>query len=590
MPEPSPSAAINRIWVNTLVLVVEDSATQAAQLQFRLEQHGFIVQVAGNGREALNMMQRQRPTLVITDIVMPEMDGYELCRTIKANPEYQEIPVIVVTSLSGWEDITRSLECGADNFLRKPYDLDTLVARIDYILLNLELRKESKVRTGLEIVLGGKRLYVNSEREQILDLLVSTYDEVMHMNSALQSQQLEVAHANQILRGLYQISQRLTKADTARTVCIGALHDISTLPGNRHGWVLLRDSRSNVLDLVDHAPDTHAPACLDDAACICRRMLESSTESTHAQLLHCHCQTMQGDENTCMLIVTPMAIADRMVGVMAVAPYQPVDKDDLDILSAVGQQMAVALERVELLESLNQRATQLEAANQELESFSYSVSHDLRTPLRAIDGFSRMLTRHLGTQLDHEGERLLAVIRDSCHKMDTLINALLEFSHLGRARISEAAMNMEAMVDELVRELCPDPLALGLTLRVAPLPSAPGDRVLIRQVWANLISNAIKYSAGRAERIVEISGRTDGARHIYTVKDNGAGFDMKYYDRLFGVFQRLHDDSEYAGCGIGLANVKRIVTRHGGEVWAEAVIDKGASFHFSLPAAKENQE
>jgi CheY-like chemotaxis protein len=157
------------------ILVVEDSPTQAEQLRFLLEEQRYAVRVATNGKEALEAVRQRRPTLVITDIVMPVMDGYALCRAIKSDPELKDIPVVIVTALTGLQDIARSLECGADAFIRKPYDPKTLLSRIDYILLNLELRKSKKVQMGMEVYLGGRKHFITSERGQILDLLISTY-------------------------------------------------------------------------------------------------------------------------------------------------------------------------------------------------------------------------------------------------------------------------------------------------------------------------------------------------------------------------------------------------------------------------------
>ncbi|MHB8769859.1 MAG: sensor histidine kinase [Syntrophales bacterium] len=243
-------------------------------------------------------------------------------------------------------------------------------------------------------------------------------------------------------------------------------------------------------------------------------------------------------------------------------------------------------DRKRMEEELRQKSNRMEAANHELEAFAYSVSHDLRAPLRAIDGFSRMLARSAGEQLDEEGRRKLRTIRDNVRKMEQLIEDLLAFSRFGRAAMSPALLDMGKLADlvwEELRDLTPE---RRIELHRAELPAVYGDRTLVRQVFVNLLSNAIKFTKDRDIAVVEIGGcRQEGENH-YFVKDNGTGFDMRYADKLFTVFQRLHSDAEFEGTGVGLAIVQRIIHRHGGRVWAEAEVDRGATFHFSLPAGK----
>lgn len=247
------------------------------------------------------------------------------------------------------------------------------------------------------------------------------------------------------------------------------------------------------------------------------------------------------------------------------------------------QQLNAGLER-----SVAERTAQLEVSVKELEGFTYTVSHDLRAPLRAIDGFSRLLIRDFADKLDEEGMRRLGVIRDNSHKMSMLIEDLLAFSRLGREALSTAAIDMNGLVSEVVDEFRQNgealpPLALG------NLPPARGDAALIKQVWVNLLGNAAKFSGQRAQPVIEVSGRAEGGEAIYMVKDNGAGFDMRFYDKLFGIFQRLHGMAEFAGTGVGLAIVQRIITRHGGRVWAEGKVGAGATFYFSLPQGAQNE-
>jgi len=234
-----------------------------------------------------------------------------------------------------------------------------------------------------------------------------------------------------------------------------------------------------------------------------------------------------------------------------------------------------------------ERTLQLSETNKELESFSYSVSHDLRSPLRAIDGFTRILVEDHSSSLNEEGRRVCGVIRENTAKMGRLIEELLAFSRLGHAAMNLAPLDMAGLVQEVFGEVLPVPEDGRIEVRVGPLPPAMGDRILVHQVWLNLVGNAVKFSSKRERAVVEVDGVREGTENAYRIRDNGAGFDMNYVDKLFRVFQRLHGEREFQGSGIGLAIVQRIVHRHGGRVWAEGEPDKGATFHFTLPGVKD---
>ena len=238
--------------------------------------------------------------------------------------------------------------------------------------------------------------------------------------------------------------------------------------------------------------------------------------------------------------------------------------------------------------ALSERTAQLEVANDELEAFSYSVSHDLRAPLRHVDGFGGMLETHAGAALDDKGRRLLTTIREASRKMGQLIDDLLAFSRMGRAPISAANVNSDEMVASIIRDGRYDADGRAIVWEISPLPAVHADSAILRQVWSNLIENAVKYSRGVSPARITISCQVVGGdrpENIFCVRDNGAGFDPTYVKKLFGVFQRLHTAAEFEGTGIGLANVRRIVTRHGGRTWAEGEVGKGAAFFFTLPRA-----
>jgi PAS domain S-box-containing protein len=235
---------------------------------------------------------------------------------------------------------------------------------------------------------------------------------------------------------------------------------------------------------------------------------------------------------------------------------------------------------------LLQRGNRLEEVNRELEAFSYSVSHDLRAPLRAIDGFSRMVVEDYGDKLDEEGRRKLLVIQSEAKRMSSLIDDLLAFSRMSRQEIQTSRIDMHALAKEVFDELSQRVPARKLQFLLHPLSEACATPNMIRQVWVNLIGNAIKFTQRQAVAEIEI-GELPGedGLPVYFVKDNGVGFDMRYADKLFGVFQRLHGDKDFDGTGVGLAFVQRIIHRHGGKIWADAKLGGGATFFFTLPAS-----
>lgn len=404
------------------ILIVEDSPTQAQRLEHILSRRGFEITVANNGVEAVKAIERQKPTLILSDVVMPEMDGYELCRRVKSDPNCCDIPVILVTTLSDPGDVIRGLECRADNFILKPYDEKYLVSRVQFVLLNREIRSTENAAMGVEIFFNGNRHFITADRLQILNLLLSTYEAAIQRNRELKNAQEEL------------------------------------------------------------------------------------------RLVNCR----------------------------------------------------------------------LEAANAELESFSYSVSHDLRAPLRHINGFVGLLEKIMEGQLPEKAKGYLKNISNSTVQMGELIDDLLAFSRMGRAEMIKTPIRIENIVRDSISSLG-IPSERKINWFISPLPQVEGDPSLVRLAVVNLLGNAVKYTRGRDLAIIEVgfAGEEDGQAIIF-VRDNGAGFDMRYADKLFGVFQRLHRAEEFEGTGIGLATVRRIIDRHGGRTWAEGEVNRGATFFFTL--------
>jgi len=409
------------------ILIAEDSPTQAQRLQVTLEQHGYRVTHAVNGREAFEAARQRRPTLIISDVVMPEMDGYELCRRVKSDAGLADIPIILVTTLSDPQDVIRGLECRADNFILKPYDERYLLSRVQFVLLNREVYQADRAGMGVEVFFNGRKHFITADRLQILNLLLSTYEAAIERNRELNRTQDELRQLN----------------------------------------------------------------------------------------------------------------------------------------------------------------AKLEMTNKELEAFSYSVSHDLRAPLRHISGFIGLLGISAAGKLDARQQGQIAAIADSAKKMGRLIDDLLDFSRMGRAEMRHTAVDLNAVLREAIRCLGPETQGRKISWKTEVLPPAQADPAMMHQVFANLLSNAVKYTRTREAAEITVGARDTPPDIVLFVRDNGVGFDMRYADKLFGVFQRLHRADEFEGTGIGLANVRRIVARHGGRTWAEGKEGEGATFYFSLPKSQE---
>lgn len=241
------------------------------------------------------------------------------------------------------------------------------------------------------------------------------------------------------------------------------------------------------------------------------------------------------------------------------------------------------LENARLEREVRERTVALESANHELEAFSYSVSHDLRAPLRHITGFAQILHQSVGASISEEDRHVLERILTSADRMSRLIADLLAFSRTSRAELHRGRVNLQELVESVVAEIQPETAGRNIIWKQGALPEVMADSSLLRQVVSNLLMNAVKYSRPRDPAEIEIGCLPDAKETVIFVRDNGVGFDMSFADRLFGVFQRLHSDQEFEGTGVGLANVRRIIARHGGRTWAESRPGEGATFYFSLP-------
>lgn len=406
------------------ILAVEDSLVQAKRLMHFFDEYKINYRLFPNAEEAYSMAMQEAPELIISDIIMPGMDGYEFCRKIKSIRSMSKIPVILLTSLQDPQDIIKSLQAGADNFITKPYDDKYLFSRIQYLLINRDIRFSGSSEMVIELIFQGEKYQINSDKKQILDLLLSVYEVAIQRNDELKA-----------------------------------------------------------------------------------------------------------------------------------------IKDQLEIAN----------------ESLLQ-------ANRDLEAFSRTVSHDLKTPLSSIIGFTDILMNDIDLTINETVREYLGIINQSAWSMSKLITDLLEFSKSGKVEIEQQPVNLTQIATDIAANISKADSSGKVKFTIEENLHAMADPKMIEVVLSNLIGNSYKYSSLNPDAEISFGKKDYYGKDLFFIKDNGIGFDTDQAHLLFQPFQRLHSDSEFSGTGIGLSTVQRIIEKHGGQIWAESEIGKGATFFFTLSA------
>ncbi len=542
------------------ILVVDDEPANLRLLQQLLGEAGYRVRLAKSGELALHSVKLKPPAIILLDIRMPGMDGYEVCRLLKEDAETRSIPVIFLSALEAEQDKVKAFEVGGADYVMKPIRAAEVMARIN---THLALR----------------RALIELERRNIeLEAIRITLEERAAERS------LELQHTNENLRREVEVNLKTVAAlrrsernyrrmiDTADEGIWMIGPDGKTVSVNaRMASMLGYDPKEmNGLPVTAFLYEEDASGFLASAEQLC------SGFSLHLELRLRH---KDGHALHTIISATP-TFDDTQQYQGAFAMFTDITERKL------AEAEILRLNR-ELEERVAQRTAALEVANREMEAFSYSVSHDLRAPLRAISGFASALEQDCAASLDDEGKRYLGLIGQGVHRMAHLIDDLLDLSRSSKGELGMQTVDMTVLAQQVYGELRAAVPERNIQFILGDLPPTPGDPALIRQVLANLLSNAIKYTSRQPEALIEVTGKAGQDVNTYSVKDNGAGFDMKFSDRLFGVFQRLHSYDEFEGNGIGLAIVKRIVERHGGHVWAEGETGKGAVFYFTLPTGKQ---
>jgi two-component system NtrC family sensor kinase len=516
------------------VLVIDDSPTFRNQLCEALAGAGYHVLGASSGEEGLRMAAAQRPCALVVDGVLPGIDGPTVIRRMRLDAALRTVPCLLLTASEDREAELTALDAGADAFVRKADDVE------DLILAKLAVALRGAAAPSAETVslLGPRKVLAVDDSLSYLHALAD----------CLRSEGYEVALAHSGEEALELLAVQAVDCILLDLIMPGiggkeACRRIKAAPVVRDTPLILLtavEDRATMLDGLGAGADDYIPKSSD---------LEVVRARVRAQLRRKQFE----DENR--------RIRDQLL------------HRELQAAEARAAQ-ALAETRAELIE-------QLEGKNRELEAFSYSVSHDLRAPLRSIDGFSQALMEDQFERLDEQGQRHLQQVRRAAQRMGELIDDLLKLSRVGRAELHRADVDLSALAREVLEELQRRDAERKVEVSVQPQLRARADQRLLRIVLENLLGNAWKFTLNAPAARIEV-GQASSDPWAFFVRDNGAGFSMSYADRLFRPFQRLHTENEFPGTGIGLATIQRIIDRHGGKVWAEGEVGKGATFHFSL--------
>ena len=522
------------------VLVIDDSATSREELRTAFESAGYTVLLAATGEEGLRLAVGAHPDAVVVDGVLPGIDGATVIRRIRSDAALRRTPCLLLTGSEGRHDEYVALEAGADTFVRKGEDTVVLLARLAAALRSAGSPGAVRLAGSL---LGPKRILAVDDSPTYLQELAAPlrqegYDVILARCGEEALELLAVQSVDCIL--LDFVMPGLSGQETCRRIKASPVwRDIPLL------MITAREDRARMLEGFNAGADDY--------------ILKSSEFEILKARVRAQLRRKQfEDENR--------SIREELLRKEAEA--------------------AEAHANRELAEMRARLLLELEQANKELEAFSYSVSHDLRAPLRAIDGFSHMLLEDYSDKLDAEGRRLLDVIRRNTQRMGQLIDDLLAFSRLSRKEFAKSPIDMAQLVQSVVDEIRRVEPNRSVAITIHPLAPSYGDSAMLRQVFANLIANALKFSQHQPQASVEIGCYGENQECVYYVKDNGVGFDMQYVDKLFGVFQRLHSADAFEGTGVGLAIVQRVILRHGGRVWAQGNVNAGATFSFTLPSSR----
>jgi PAS domain S-box-containing protein len=545
------------------ILVVGDSATQAESLRRTLTHHGYAVTIAEHGARALAIVHERPPTLILSDIAMPVMDGYAMCHAIKSDPALQHIPIILLTALSDPEEIIRGLHAKADNYLTKPYDETTLVARIEHLLANQDLRKDTTLQFGVELFFAGKKHLINSGRRQILDLLLSTFEDAVQQNRELVKRTQALRASDESYRALLEN----TYSGFYRATSDGRFLEVNPAYVKMLGY----DSREELLPV--EIPST-----------LYRSTTEYEAFRTHllaAGAVEDYTERLRRKDGNEIIVEANVRVVKDLEG--AVRYFEGFVHD--------------ITERKQAKSDIQQAKTAAEAASQAKSQFLANMSHDIRTPMNGILG---MVELALETELTAEQREYLSVVKGSADSLLRLLNDLLDFAQIDARKLDlePVEFHLRDTISVAMKTLAMRAYSKDLELACRITPDVPdfvvGDPSRLRQVLANLVDNAIKFTE-RGEVVVEVEKtlcegvtgddiQSDTVSLHFSVRDTGIGIPAEQQRVIFEPFTQADSSTtrQYGGTGLGLALSSQLATLMGGRLWVDSRPGEGSTFHLLI--------
>lgn len=607
-----------------IILIVDDKPANILALEGLLTAPDRILINADSGKDALQIALNKNIDLIILDVQMPQMDGFEVAQILQSNKKTKDIPIIFASAeKKEYASMMKGFEEGAIDYLFKPLDPEITKAKVS-VLLKIQLQKKELLKKNA--MLEKSALLINNSADiiGIIDSLTLKIEEINQAFTTILGYEPNEAKGTSLAlllgaqdRTLVQQLVESRKDKLSFETCIYCKNreikwlDWNVVVKNNKWFVNARDIteikqvekiRNYLATVVKQSNDSiyihdHEGKIISWNQGAEKIYGYTESEALQMKIWNIIPEYLQPETHEMvskilsgrkieLLETKRVTKHGKLMDVLFSASFLK-DSGNLNSIVITERDVTeqkIADERIRQLNiSLKKNVLQLEAANKELESFSYSVSHDLRAPLRALHGNASILEEDYMGKLDEGAMGILKKIHDNVNRMDRLINDLLSFSKIGKQAIRKSEINTTDQVRHIIQEISQS-TPHQATIQVKELSDTFGDYAMLNQVWTNLVSNAIKYSSKKADPQIEIGCLPDEEDVVYYIRDNGAGFDMAYADKLFGTFQRLHDVTEFEGTGIGLAIVQRIILKHGGTIRAEAQPDLGATFYFTIPS------
>lgn len=606
------------------ILLVDDRPENILVLEELLEQDERRFLKASSGNEALKIALANEIDLIILDVQMPGMDGFEIAKILKSTKRTKDIPIIFATAEKKESSfIIKGLEEGAIDYLYKPLDRQVTRAKVA-VLLTLQQQKKELIEKNISLEKSALLINNSADIIGIIDAATLKFEEVNNafttileyspeeiygtsLNKIISAEDQELIHQQRMNQqdrfwietksytknnGVKWLHWNIVSKndkwffnarDTTEIRKVEIIRNsLATIVKQSRDATYIHNSNGVIFSWNEGAHQIYGYTEQEALAMKIWNIIPEEIQNDTKEMIQflLRGEKMEPREtkritkagNLLDVLLYSSLIVDSGSGEKSIA----ITERDITREKLTGEKVR------QLNLDLQQNIIQLEAANSELESFSYSVSHDLRAPLRAVSGYTNILEESYLKQSDDEAKIVFGTIQRNVRKMSRLIDDLLDFARLGRRAVPKNEINMGNLVKKVIKELTRN-VPHTAKFEIHPLPPAYGDQALLTQVWINFISNALKYSKKVSEPRIEIGSTQNNDETVFFVKDNGVGFESKYVDKLFGVFQRLHSEQEFEGTGIGLAIIKRIISKHGGKVWAEGKLNKGATFYFSLP-------